>query len=114
LGEHQSAGSSAWLRKLKAEVVEDRTGLLLRDLAQGFQRALRSPYFLRIQRKIPFPEGDSLLYMDAVGVVVVGHVGEDDLVPFFESIEDFDRIYGRAAELDVEALPFATVLDEFE
>jgi hypothetical protein len=36
-----------------------------------------------------------LLYVDAVSGVVGGHVGEDDLVAFFESIEDFDCVDGR-------------------
>jgi hypothetical protein len=47
------------------------------------------------QKKRLAPE--CLLYMDAVGGVVSGHVGEDDLVAFFESIEDFDGVDGRAA-----------------
>ena len=37
------------------------------------------------------------LYVDAVGVVAGGHVREDDLVAFFESVEDFNGVYGNAA-----------------
>jgi len=35
-------------------------------------------------------ESKSSLYADAISTVIVGHVGEDDFVAFFESIEDFD------------------------
>src|SRR5580692_4299093 len=55
-----------------------------------------------------------LLQVDAVGVVVGGHVGEDDFVAFFEAVEDFDGVHGGAAELHVDAHGFGAVFDDFE
>ena len=52
--------------------------------------------------------------MDAVGVVVGGHVGEDDLVAFLEAIEDLDAAHRRASKLNTDALPFRAVFENFE
>src|SRR5580704_18508821 len=55
-----------------------------------------------------------LLQVNAVSVVVGGHVGEDDFVAFFEAVEDLDGVYGGAAKLHVDAFGFGAVFDDFE
>ena len=51
---------------------------------------------------------------EAVGGVVGGHVGEDELVAFFESIEDFDGVDRRAAKLHLYANCFCAVFNYLE
>jgi hypothetical protein len=50
---------------------------------------------------------------DAAGVVVGGHVGEDDLVAFFESIQDLHCVHGGAPQLYVDAHGFDAAVDKF-
>src|SRR5208282_1688271 len=68
----------------------------------------RSPRLLRLRGVLLV--GD----VDAVGVVVGGHVGEDDFVAFFESVEDLDGVYGGAAKFYVDADGFGAVIANFE
>src|SRR5689334_11236913 len=51
---------------------------------------------------------------DAINVVEVGRVREDDLIASFQPVEDLDRVDGGAAQFHADALRFQAVFRDLE
>src|ERR1700689_2996269 len=52
--------------------------------------------------------------VDAIGIAITGHVGEDDLVSDLQAIEYLDGVHRRAPGLHVDAHRFCTVIHNLE
>ena len=52
--------------------------------------------------------------VDTVGFVHARHVGNDNLVAFFQPVKDLDRVHGGAAELYHDTLSFFAIIDNLK